>query len=301
MNDSTVTNYGLHGSRDWLLLFHQIPPKPDYFRVKVRRRLERLGSVPLKNSVYVLPLQDDTIEDFEWLAREIRAEGGEATLCRAAFIDGIRDSDLEAMFRAARDADYAEVERMAGESTDEAELERLRRRLDQVRKVDFFESAGRERAERAVASPPEAVASGSAPRGALWVTRPGVKVDRMASAWLIRRFIDPAATFAFDPKTPGLRFDTYEGEYTHEGDRCTFEVLLQRFSLDDAALKAVGEVVHDIDCKDGKFERPETQGLAAIIEGIAAVEPDDAERLRQGAVLFEGLYQRFRKGLAAGA
>ena len=300
MDDSTAIN-NLPEPHDWLLLFHQIPPKPDYFRVKVRRRLERLGSVPLKNSVYVLPLQDDTIEDFEWLAREIRAEGGEATLCRAAFIDGIRDSDLEAMFRAARDADYAEVERMAGESTDEAELERLRRRLDQVRKVDFFESAGRERAERAVASPQEAGPSGPAPRAALWVTRPGVKVDRMASAWLIRRFIDPAARFAFDLKTPGLRFDTYEGEYTHEGDRCTFEVLLQRFSLDDAALKAVGEVVHDIDCKDGKFGRPETQGLAAIIEGIAAVEPDDAERLRQGAVLFEGLYHRFRKGLAAGA
>jgi hypothetical protein len=121
-----------------------------------------------------------------------------------------------------------------------------------------------------------------------------VKVDRMASAWLIRRFIDPAARFAFDPRTPGLRFDTYEGEYTHEGDRCTFEVLLQRFALDDPALREVSEVVHDVDCKDGKFDRAEVSGIAAIVDGIAATHADDAERLRQGAVVFEGLYQRFR-------
>jgi hypothetical protein len=297
MNDSTVIFQ--RRSREWLLLIHQIPPKPDYFRVKVRRRLERLGAIPLKNSVYVLPLQDDTVEDFAWLAREIRAEGGEATLCRASFLDGVGDADLEEMFRTARDADYAEVERMAGESSDEAELERARRRLAQVRKVDFFESAGRERAERAVAAPAGAMESGSRPHGALWVTRPGVKVDRMASAWLIRRFIDPTARFAFDPGTPGLRFDTYEGEYTHEGDRCTFEVLLERFSLDDAALRAVSEVVHDIDCKDGKFDRAEAPGIAAIVDGIAATLSDDAERLRQGAVVFEGLYQKFTAGAAA--
>jgi hypothetical protein len=284
--------------REWLLLIHQIPPKPDYFRVKVRRRLDRLGAIPLKNSVYVLPSQADTIEDFTWLVREIRAEGGEATLCRASLLDGISDADLEEMFRTARDADYAEVERMAGESSDEAELERARRRLEQVRKLDFFESAGRERAERAVAAPAGPAESGSRPHGALWVTRPGVKVDRMASAWLIRRFIDPAARFAFDPRTPGLRFDTYEGEYTHEGDRCTFEVLLERFSLDDAALRAVSEVVHDIDCKDGKFDRAEVPGIAAIVDGIAATLSDDSERLRQGAVVFEGLYQKFGAGAA---
>src|SRR6185436_14019234 len=115
----------------WLLLIHQIPPKPDYFRVKVRRRLDRLGSVALKNSVYALPLNEDTTEDFAWLAREIRAEGGEATLCRASLLDGIGDAELEEMFRSARDADYVEVERMAGDASDEADLERARRRLAQ--------------------------------------------------------------------------------------------------------------------------------------------------------------------------
>jgi hypothetical protein len=293
MNDSIVISTQEKPLREWLVLVHQIPPKPDYFRVKVRRRLDRLGAVALKNSVYVLPMQEDTMEDFEWLLREIQAEGGDATLCRAELLGGMTDTELERMFRTARDADYAELERSAA-GAETPELERLRRRLEQIREVDFFGAGGRERAERAVAGAPAAEGSAERPRGALWVTRPGVKVDRMASAWLVRRFIDVTARFAFDPKTPGIRFDTYEGEYTHEGDRCTFEVLLQRFSLADLALGAVAEVVHDIDCKDGKFGRAETAGISAVVDGIAAAQPDDAERLRQGAVVFEGLYERFR-------
>ena len=173
--------------------------------------------------------------------------------------------------------------------------------------MDFFNARGRERAERAIASA-EDEASGGGPaavpervRGATWVTRTGVNVDRMASAWLIRRFIDPEARFRFvsgksSPRSAGeLRFDMFQGEYTHEGDRCTFEVLLDRFRLDDPALHAVGEIVHDIDCKDEKFGRAETPGIAAIVSGIVLAHPGDAERLEQGAVVFEGLYQRFAR------
>lgn len=293
MNDSIESQTQVAPLREWFLLIHQIPPKPDYFRVKVRRRLERLGAVALKNSVYVLPAQEDTMEDFEWLLGEIRAEGGEATLCRAVLLDGTTDRELQDMFREARDADYAEVERAAVAAADEAECERLRRRLEQIGKVDFFDAPGRDRVVRALARSAAGAESGTAPHGALWVTRPGVKVDRMACAWLILRFIDPAAKFAFDPGKPGLRFDTFEGEFTHEGDRCTFEVLLQRFGLADPALQAMAEVVHDIDCKDARFGRPETAGISAVVDGIAAGEKDDAERLRQGAVVFEGLYARF--------
>src|SRR3954462_6423158 len=106
MNDSTVT---VKGRRKWLLLIHQIPPKPDYFRIKVRRRLQRMGAVALKNSVYVLPSRDDTLEDFRWLLREIVAEGGEATVCEAELVEGITRPELEAMFAADRDAEYAEL------------------------------------------------------------------------------------------------------------------------------------------------------------------------------------------------
>ena len=133
----------------------------------------------------------------------------------------------------------------------------------------------------------------------LWVTREGVQVDRIASAWLIRRFIDPGARFKFVPGTgyaaePGeLRFDMFEGEFTHRGDRCTFEVLLGHADLEDPALKAIGEVIHDIDLKDDKYGRDEVAGVRSLIDGIAASSRDDEQRLARGAVLLDDLYSSF--------
>jgi hypothetical protein len=318
MNDSTVTSAqgGAGGPGDWLLLIHQIPPKPDYFRVKVRRRLQRLGAVALKNSVYLLPQRAETREDFEWLAREIRAEGGEATLCRGALLAGTSDEEIETMFRTERETDYAAIERDAralagrGEPTDD-ELARLRRRLEETERIDYFGAPGRAEAESALADaarPPTAEAApmgetGAGPvRGATWVTRTGIKVDRIASAWLIRRFIDPAARFKFvpakgyRPAAGELRFDMFQGEYTHEGDRCSFETLLTRFDLGDLALRALGEIVHDVDCKDDKFGRPEAAGIASLIDGLALAYPEDAERLERGTAVFEGLYAYISEG-----
>jgi hypothetical protein len=129
-----------------------------------------------------------------------------------------------------------------------------------------------------------------------WVTRTGIKVDRMASAWLIRRFIDPEATFKFVPAkgyAPApreLRFDMFEAEFTHEGDLCTFELMVQRFGLADPALRAIAEIVHDIDVKDGKFGREEAAGIGQLVAGIAAAHPDDDARLARGAALFDDLY-----------
>ncbi len=289
----------------WLLFIHQIPPKPDYFRVKVRRRLQRIGAVRLKNSVYLLPAREETMEDFQWLLREVRAEGGEATLCRADILEGASDAEVEALFRAERQADYAAIERdaaaLGGEGSDDADLERLRRRMEETARIDFFGGPGREVAERAIeraAARPGAAGAEleGRPQGRTWVTRPGVGVDRMSSAWLIRRSIDPDARFAFAPAAEAgamsgvLRFDMYEGEFTHEGDRCTFEVLLDRFGLDDPGLRAVADLVHDIDCKEDRYARPETAGVAAIVDGIRRSATDDATRLDQGAILFEGLY-----------
>ena len=317
MNDSTVISaQGATRARgDWLFLIHQIPPKPDYFRVKIRRRLQQLGAVALKNSVYLLPQRPETREDFEWLAREIQAEGGEATLCRGALLAGTNDEEVETMFRTERDTDYAAIERDAralagrGEPTDD-ELARLRRRLEETERIDWFDAPGRAAAERALgaaASPPaaspEAAAGSASPvRGATWVTRTGIKVDRISSAWLIRRFIDPAARFKFVPAkgyrpvAGELRFDMFQGEYTHEGDRCTFETLLAQFGLRDPALRVLGEIVHDVDCKDDKFGRAEAAGIASLIDGLALAYPDDAERLERGAAVFEGLYAYISRG-----
>ena len=314
MNDSAVT---VKTSNRWLLLIHQIPPKPDYFRVKVRRRLQRIGAVALKNSVYVLPCQEQAAEDFRWLLREIEAEGGEATLCEATFIEGMTAAELEAVFVAERDAEYREIQeavqqvstgaastRNVDRSGVEVELGRLRRRLEEIQAIDYFSAAGSQAAERAIRTlesrisrPGGRTAKGvEQMRGHVWVTRKDVYVDRIASAWLIRRFIDPQARFKFTttknyPPKPGeVRFDMFEAEYTHEGDHCTFETLLLRAGLRDRALRVIGEIVHDIDFKDDKFNRNEAAGIMAIIRGLVRAYADDATRLARGAEVFDQLY-----------
>jgi len=300
----------------WLLLFHQIPPKPDYFRVKVWRRLQRIGAVPVKNSVWVLPYSDQAVEDFRWLLQEILEGGGEGSVCRGDFVDGLSDPDIEALFRQARAADYAAIARDAkslARKAAPADVARLNHRLAEVAAIDYFSAPGRRTLEPALARL-EARVRGAEPRddpanypgrrsgrvrGRTWVTRRGVFVDRIASAWLIKRFIDPEARFKFVapegyvPRSRELRFDMFEAEYTHKGDRCTFETLVRRFRLRDRALRAIGEIVHDIDCKDAKFDRTEAAGVERLLGGIARESATDTTRLRRGAIVFDNLYQSF--------
>jgi hypothetical protein len=315
------------GDGSWLLLIHQIPPKPAYFRVKVWRRLQALGAVAIKNSVYVLPRSDQAREDFEWVLREIVREGGDASLCEASFVDGLRDDQIEALFNAARDADYgqiAEEARRVGDAVPrgpeipedrraqvEAEVARLNRRLAEVIAIDFFGAPGREAAEGLLAGLEARVRRrgvGAASRqrvedlrGRTWVTRKGIHVDRIASAWLIRRVVDPDARFKFvpakgyRPERGELRFDMFEAEFTHEGDLCTFEVLVSRLGLDDRALVPIAEIVHDIDLKDSKFDRPETAGIDRLIAGIAMGHRDDESRLERGSAVFDDLYEYFSR------
>jgi len=307
----------------WLLLIHQIPPKPDYFRVKIWRRLQRFGAVAVKNSVYVLPKSESTLEDFQWVLREITQGGGDASLCEAGFVEGLTDAQIESLFRAARDADYATIaeearelkkkvkSRRSGESAEvEASANKLRNRLTEVAAIDFFDSLGRQTAEGLVSSlervtqpldqggPMIAVAEY---RGRTWVTRKGIHVDRMASAWLIRRFIDERAKFKFvpargyQPSKGEIRFDMFDAEFTHEGDRCTAEVLMARLAPKASGLRPIVEIVHNIDLKDAKFERPETAGVEALITGICTRSKDDVERLERGSVMFDDLLEFFSR------
>ena len=281
----------------WLLLIHQLPPKPDYFRVKIWRRLQALGAIPIKNSVYALPFGDQAMEDFQWLRKEITAGGGDASVCRAAFVDGLSDAQIEDLFRSARDVEYAGVTRAAEQPGSGADAARLERRLREIAGLDHFGAGGRKTAEAAVAKlKTHQVTRGRSPkrvRGQIWVTRPDVFVDRIASAWLIKRFIDSKARFVFGEAREGaVSFDMFEGDYTHEGDRCTFEVLLQRFGLEqDAALRVIAELVHDIDCKDHKFGRDETAGFASLISGIVKRNTRDAARVERGGELLNDLYE----------
>ncbi|HYQ26478.1 MAG TPA: chromate resistance protein ChrB domain-containing protein [Polyangiaceae bacterium] len=304
----------------WLLLIHQIPPAPAYLRVKVGRRLARMGAVALKNSVYVLPRSDESVEDFQWVRREIVESGGDATIVEANLVDGLSDEQAEALFRRARAADYEAIESQARAlgkglrgklSKDEreafeADIVRIERRFSEIDAIDFFRAPGAERAAaalrdlRARLDPPSApsksaVVSRESYRGRVWVTRSGIHVDRIASAWLIRRFIDPDATFKFVPAKgyvvlPNeLRFDMFEAEFSHEGELCTFEVLCRRLALEVPGLQALAQVIHDIDLKDLKYARPETDGVAALIAGIALRYRDDDARLAHGSELCEQL------------
>jgi hypothetical protein len=328
MSDETI---GTVTADRWLLLIHQLPAKPAYLRVKIWRRLQALGAVAVKNAVYALPANEQTQEDFEWLLKEITEGGGEAMICEAQLIDGVSDQEVRALFTAARDEDY---EAMAKEANALAEalrrdlnakskveaktqLARLKAKMAQVVAIDFFGANGRETVDGLLTgletkltegTMTETSQSGAADDSAglahlkdrTWVTRQGVHVDRIACAWLIRRFIDPAARFKFvsakdyTPSLDELRFDMFEAEFTHQGDRCSFEVLLGHAGLTNPALQAIAEIVHDIDLKDSKFGRDEAEGIKALIAGVAMAHGDE-ERLTRGGAIFDDLYEYFSK------
>ena len=317
----------------WLLFIHQIPPKPAYFRVKIWRRLQSLGAVAIKNAVYVIPKNEETIEDFQWVLREIVQGGGEAFICGASFIEGLKDEQVEALFQIARDTDYAQIAEEAKAVLDvtphsasmtnedrselEAVLTRLKKRFSVVNKLDFFGAPGHEPAEtlleqlearlKETRKKTEVDKEESEKpdlgelRGRTWVTRKGVYVDRIACAWLIRRFIDPDAQFRFvsskgyRPRTEEIRFDMFEGEFTHEGVLCTFEVLVERFFAGDQALVQISKIIHDLDLKDARFRKSETAGIRGIIDGLVSVHKSDEARIERGSAILTDLYEYFRR------
>lgn len=259
MNDTREAGtQGSLGGRRWLLFIHQLPPKPDYLRVKTRRRLRRIGAVAIKQTVYALASSDEALEDLQWLRQEIEAEGGSAVIVEGQMIEGLSDEELDGMLASERAMTAGE------DQTAETAIDRVE-------------------------------------PGRMWVTRTGVHVDRIASAWLIRRFIDPEARFKFVPargyarKQGELRFDMFQAEYTHAGEDCTFQTLVRRFGLRDRALVAIGEVVHDIDCKDDRHHRPETAGFAALVRGIVEAHESDRARIERGGAVLDDLHTYFRK------
>lgn len=304
----------------WLLITHGLPAKPAYLRVKVGRLLREIGAVPIKNSVYALPLSADNTAACVKVANEISAAGGDAVVCEASLLAGLDDVRMRALFDAARDADYEDLAQqgrglLALREISEIDVRRLRRRREEIVAIDFFAAHGRQLVEgvldqldRKLQKHPDVRRKDSPPklnlrdlRNRMWVTRRHIHVDRIASAWLIRRFIDPGAEFKFvdgrsyTPKPRELRFDMADAEFTHEGSNCTFETLVARANLGtDRALKALAEVIHDLDVDEGKFGRPETAGLKAMIAGICAKSSDDNERLKLGAEGMDQFYAYFQ-------
>ena len=301
----------------WLILVHRIPPRPLYLRAKMRQRLAGAGAVAVKNAVYLLPHGADALEDLQWIAQEIVAGGGDAHLFTGDFVDGVANEAAVAQFQEARNADYEAIAagaraalksaRSAAAAPDLATAHaRLARRLEEIRRIDFFE-ADSTAAEQALAAietrlqrdrkkETRMVQANPELRGKTWVTRPGVKIDRMASAWFIRRFVDPKARFRFaDPGTPKrdgeIRFDMVGGEFTHEKNRCTLETLVGRIGLPDKGVRAIAEIVHDLDLKDAKFNRPEAPGVRMLLDGLMARCEQDQERIERALAIFDDLHE----------
>ena len=304
----------------WLLLIHQLPPRPLYLRAQVRRRLAQVGALPLKNSVYVLPDTAECLEDFQWIAQEASAGGGEASVCRAEFVGSSVATELQARFRTAAASRFAPIKaalarelaglrrRKSGTAAPAADA-RLQRMAGDAMRLDFFQSDdGKEvqtlmSAIRKLLQPPakagERDASGRELTGRVWVTRRDPHIDRLATAWLIRRFVDPAARFRFvDPTGGPVRageksFDMVGADFTHEGDRCSFETMRARLNLKDPALSQLAEIVHDLDLKDRKFGRADAAGVQRLVDGLAAAHADSNARITAALPIFDTLFASF--------
>jgi hypothetical protein len=322
--------------RRWLLFIHQLPSHPSNLRVTTWRRLQQIGAIPLKQAVYALPDTPDAREDFEWLKTEVKAAGGDASVFSADNVDAWSHDALVEEFRRARQDLYEELSQDVEQVLKRAISSRrptgtrapaLRRLLDIFRerlvaaeRIDFFGSAGRDRVLTLLRQLEDRIDGTSrqpAPyeqgdhsgrmasfQGRLWITRPRPGVDRMASAWLIRHFIDRQARFSFatdrqSVPDQGVPFDMFGVEFTHRGDGCTFETLCSVFGIAAPALTRIAAIVHDLDLKDGRFGAPECTTVGAIIEGLQLAHQNDEALLEQGMTLFDSLYRSFDQATRA--
>jgi hypothetical protein len=303
------------------LLFN-LPAKQSSERVKIWRRLKKFGAVQLKTSTYVLPDEPVHYERFQWLAKEIVDTGGEATLVRVKDIEGMPYAAVVALFNEARARDYDEIveplthltkyrkARKASAETFVSELEKVRRRFQEIQEIDYFQSSRGEdlralfQKAESLGSPrkkPETTARLRIEdyRGQTWITRPRPEIDRVGSAWLIRKFLDPDAKFVF-ANTPAaapqaIPYDMFEVEFSHHADHCSFETLIERFCIRDRAVLRIAELIHDADLEDEKFHRVEGFGVEQIFKGWAKQGLTDQEILSKGFECFDALYAQFKR------
>jgi hypothetical protein len=311
----------------WLLLVHQLPARPSNVRVRIWRRLQQIGAVALRGAVYVLPNTAEAREDFEWIRTEIAGRGGQANILTAQAVDGYTDDELEATFRRARATDYASLiqdidgirkhvtrrESRARVQRNRRDLMKLRERFHALKAIDFFASPAAGDAHAALAALEElTVAATTAPRsssrlelrsfkGRTWLTRPHPGIDRMASAWLIRRFIAPEARFGFGslPAADGqIPFDMPDVEFGHHGEDCTFETLIKRFAIRDPAAGRLGQLVHDLDLKESLYSVPEAATIGRLVEGLRDSATSDSALIEDGIRMMEALYRSFERELS---
>src|SRR6266850_66105 len=296
-------------SETWLLLLYGLPTKRNSARVSLWRKLKKVGAVQLKTSAYLLPDRSDHYERFQWLAKQIQDDGGEATLIRVPEIEGLSQRQIVQLFNDARAEAYRALmdelrKTLGGKAKNreiDGEVERFRRDLGQIKQVDFFNCRIATEAEKLIreAGREELRSEGNKGntsihrrkfQGKRWLTRPRPGIDRVGSAWLIRKFIDQKARFVFADKPSefpqAIPFDMYGVEFSHHGEDCTFETLQKRFGIQDKALEEMAEMVHDADLEDGKFQRSECIGVDRILKGWARAGWSDQKLLRKGGECF---------------
>lgn len=294
----------------WLLLLVRLPATHSAARVAIWRKLRKSGAVQIQTSTYILPDCPPRYETFQWLAQHIRDAGGDATLVRAKEIEGLSNERLIELFNAARAKEYATLREMlrslmtSSKRTSDLrdKLDRFRKQFREIKQTDFFESP-KARDLEMMLQKLEGTQPGSKTqwkleprdfRGRVWLTRPRPEIDRVGSAWLIRKFVDPKAKFIFDAKRPSnrraLTFDMLGGDFSHDGDDCTFETLIRRFAISDKIIAKIGEMIHDADLDDDKFQRNECIGIDRVLKGWAREGLPDKEILRRGFECFDALY-----------
>jgi hypothetical protein len=295
----------------WLLLTFTLPTKRASQRVEVWRKLQRYGTVPLGNSGYLLPNNPVNEERFQWLATAIRKYGGDASIVHVQRIDNISTPQLIGRFAEARAREYQELIRQLKEFSDLprpkralGRLSRLRSRFQEIVEVDFFDNPLQKRVGELLSKADAARLTPVAEarkinsqdyKNRVWVTRPRPGVDRCASAWLIRGFIDSKARFAFAPEAQvpkdSVPFDMFhESGFGHRGDDCTFETLQKEFKIRDRRVKVISEIIHDADLADEKFGRKEGYGIDEVLRGWARQGIPNQQLLDRGMQLIEGLY-----------
>jgi len=317
--------------QEWLLIFYRVPSHPVSNRMKIWRKLAKAGAVQLKGAVYILPATEENEEFLQWLIGEVKTMSGDGAFVRTAEIRTMTDADIRRLFTTQADQEYNRLEKALdvlerkvqsirkGTKSEEGKLladhvAKFTKEFEGVAKRDFFNSpTGRIIKKRiqtleyglrdAGEKSPDEAASITARKaqeyqGKTWATRKNPFIDRMASAWLIKRFIDPKASFRFIDEREGsslesttVSFDMRGAVFTHVGELCTFEVLVKSFGIKDKAVKKIAEIVHDLDVKDEKYNKPEASGVEEILAGIRKTAQNDADGLARGMAMFEMLYQ----------
>src|SRR6266478_3030709 len=299
----------------WLLLLVRLPATHQAERVAIWRKLKKSGAIPIQTSTYVLPDIPPCYETFQWLTQQIRDAGGDATLIRAREIEGLPNGKLIAQFNAVRAKEYAALRELARSLANRRKrttnsgdrFDRIRKQFREIRQTDFFNCPRAQDVEMLLrklggTQPGEASVPKVATRdyhGRTWVTRPRPEIDRVGSAWLIRKFIDPKAKVIFATKIPtngrAVSFDMLDADFSHHGDDCTFETLVKRFRIQDKMVHKMSEMIHDADLDDNKFERTECIGIDRVLKGWAKEGVSDQEILRRGLQCFDALQAFLRR------